>query len=243
MSIKISLLETPQFIYPATEMQSSKSANLAATGQTQEFQNAEIQNGYGTATKVSVSPGYGATVAVSINIQVDAVSEEAFTEIINEVKNSNSYQNNSDFRKQVEASSYSSAASSSSGIFGWLVGHGSSSYNNSSSNLTEVINSNNSGSSSDDAVVANSIANIMVKNISKVSVTATVNVTGQLLVPSPTVIAVQTTVFSFTAQDGTKSTVTMLDQTPLIPVNSTNGTVSSNTITPGSSLILTPIGG
>ncbi len=245
MSIKINLFEPPQFVFAETEMpkSSAKYAMLTGTEQNQQFQNAEIQNGYGTATKVSVSPGYGATVSVNIDIEVDSISEETFTQIINEVKNSNSYQNNSSFRKQIEASSYSSAASSSSGIFGWLVGHGSSSYSNSSSNMTEAIDSYDSGNASDDSTVANTIANIMVKNVSKVKVTATVNVTGQLLVPSPTVIAVQTTVFSFTSQDGTKSSVTMLDQTPLIPVNASNGTVSSNTIAPGSSLVIGPIGG
>jgi hypothetical protein len=244
MSIKINLLESPRFIYADKEMlhSAAKSVRLTKTEQNQQFKNVEIQNGYGTATKVSVSPGYGATVSVKINIIVDSISEETFTQIIAEVKNSSSYKNNSSFRKEIESSSYSSAASSSSGIFGWLLGKGSSSYTNNSSNLTESINSYDSGDASNNITVANSIADIMVKSVSKVNVTATVNVTGQLLVPSPTVIAVQSTVFSFTNEDGTSSSVTMLDQAPLIPVNTSNGTVSSNTVAPGSSLTLSPIG-
>lgn len=240
MSIKISVLENPYFTYVNSEKEISVS--LAKTEQNQQFKNLEIQNGYGTATKVSVSPGYGAKVSAKIDIEVDSISEETFTQIIDEVKKSHSYKNNSSFRKEIESFSYSSAASSSSGIFGWLVGKSSSSYTNSSSNLTESINSYNSGDSSDNTTVANSIADIMVKSISKVKVTASVDVTGQLLVPSPTVIAVQSTVFSFTTEDGTTSSVTMLDQTPLVPVNASDGTVSQNTVAPGSSLTLVPIG-
>lgn len=245
MSIKISLLKSPGFIYAGIERPRNDEslARATTTEQNQQFKNVEIQNGYGTATKVSVSPGYGAHVTADIKIVVNSVSEETFKQIIAEVKKSKSYQNNSSFKKQVNASSYASAASSSSGIFGWLVGKNSTSYSNNSSNLTENINKYDSGDSSDDTTVANSVANIMVKSSSKVNVTAKVTVTGQLLVPSPTVIAVESTVFSFTNEDGTSSSVTMLNQTPLVPVDSSNGTVSSNTLEPGSSLKISPIGG
>lgn len=243
MSIKISLLQSPGFIYSDLKKPEAD-AMLAATStdQNQTFKNFEIQNGYGTATKVSVSPGYGATVAVDIKIVVNSVSEETFKQIIQEVKNSSSYKNNSSFQSEVDAASYSSAASASSGIFGWLIGRGSASFSNNHSNQTENINKFDAGQADSDHTVANSIANIMVKSSSKVNVTATVNVTGQLLVPSPTVIAVESTVFSFTNQDGTTSSVTMLNQTPLVPVDSSNGTVSQNTLAPGSALNITPLG-
>jgi hypothetical protein len=245
MPIKINLLQSPGFIYADRVQPRNLAATATATTttQNQQFKNVEIQNGYGTATTVSVSPGYGAKVTTKVKIVVNSVSEETFKQIINEVKKSSSYKTNSNFQKDVDAASYSSAASSSSGIFGWLVGKSSSSYSNNHSNLTESINDYKSGDASDDATVANSIANIMVKSESKVNVTSTIEVTGQLLTPSPTVIAVESTVFSFTDAKGNQSSVTMLNQSPLVPVDSGSGTVSQNTVAPGSKLTLTPIGG
>lgn len=243
MSIKINLLNNPGFIHSDAALP-KLAENMVAVGgiaQQKKFKKIEIQNGYGTATTVSVSPGYGAKVSADISIQVNTVSSETFTQMINEVKKSSSYKNNSSFQKDVDASSYSSAASSSSGIFGWLVGKNSSSYTNNHSDMTEAINSADSGDASNDKVVANSLANIMVKSSSKVMVNATVQVTGQLLVPSPTVIAVQSTVFSFTNKDGSTSSVSMLNQTPLVPVDASSGTVSQNTLAPGSKLTLSPI--
>ncbi|MCA8994843.1 MAG: hypothetical protein KDA88_22890 [Planctomycetaceae bacterium] len=236
MSIRVYLVPDAGFLHAA-----NRRLVGANTSQNQTFQNFEIQNGYGTATTVSVSPGYGATVNAQIDIQVDTVSEQTFNQIINEVKNSSSYQNNSSFKQFVDQSSYSAAAHVSTGIFGWLIGGGGASYNNSHSNITNQINQYNSGSASDDHTVANTVASIMVKNQSKVHVTANVSVTGQLLVPSPTVIAVETTTFKFQTATGNTSSVTMLNQTPLVPVDASNNTVSQNTIAPGSKLTLSPI--
>lgn len=244
MSIKISLLKSPGFIYEGIRPRRN-SELVAATGteQNQQFRSCEIRNGYGTATSVSVSPGYGATVSADVKIVVNSITEEVFQEIIEEVKKSDSYKNNSSFRQEIEESDYTESGSSSSGIFGWLVGNSSSSYTNNESDLTETINQYDSGNSSDDITVANSIADIMVKSSSKVNVTASVQVTGQLLVPSPTVIAVESTVFSFVTEDGTESSVTMINQTPVVPVNVADGTVSRNTVAPGTALNITPIGG
>lgn len=240
MGIHVSLLNLP-----IIQAASTPNANLVttATEQNQTFQEAKIQNGYGTATTVSVSPGYGAKVTADIMIEVDSITQETFKEIVKEVKKSNSYKKNEDFKRQVDTSTYASGASSSSGFFGWLIGKKGNSYSNTSSNMTDQINKYVSTDSSDDLTVANSVADIMVKNTSKVLVTASVEVTGQLLVPSPTMIAVESTVFSFTKEDGTKSTVTMINQSPLVPVDNATGTVSSNTLTPGSKLSIAPIGG
>ncbi|QHI35599.1 hypothetical protein IMCC3317_09450 [Kordia antarctica] len=240
MGIQVSLLNLPVLnVASATD-----SALVSrSTEQNQTFQEAKIQNGYGTATTVSVSPGFGATVTAYIKIEVDSITQETFNEIKKEVKKSNSYKKNEDFKRQVDTSTYSSGASSSSGFFGWLIGKKGNSYSNTSSNMTDQINKYVSGDSSDDLTVANSVADIMVKNTSKVLVTAKVEVTGQLLVPSPTMIAVESTVFSFTKEDGTKSTVTMMNQTPLVPVDNATGTVSNNILEPGSKLSIAPIGG
>ncbi|MEM6685538.1 MAG: hypothetical protein AAF617_07045 [Bacteroidota bacterium] len=245
MGIKVTLLNSPLAeIITQKEIEKRKMIKaLAATEQNQKFKSSEIQNGYGTATTVAVSPGFGATVEATINIQVNTVSEEVFDQIVDEVKKSKSYQDNVQFKKQVDESSYTSAGSSSSGFFGWLVGNNGDNYTNSNSNITTEINDFRSGDSSDDLTVANSIANIMVENISEVSVTATVSVTGQLLVPSPTVIAVESTVFNFVQEDGTRSTVTMLNQKPLVAVDQPTGTVSTNSLEPGAQLTLSPIGG
>jgi len=240
MTIAVNLMQNPGF-YHKNAVHTALAA--AKMNQTQQFKNVEIQNGYGTATTVSVTPGYGATVSASIDIQVTTVSKQTFDQIINEVKKSSSYQNSSSFRSQVDSASYESAASSSSGIFGWLVGKKSSSYTNKHSDITQAINAVNSGNAHDDVTVANSVASIMVKNTSKVHVTANVQVTGQLLTPSPTVIAVQTTTFSFTDQKGNKSSVSMINQSPLVPVDANTGTVSQNGVSPGSKLTLAPISG
>ncbi|WP_055443190.1 hypothetical protein [Lacinutrix himadriensis] len=242
MSIKINLIKNPGFVFSGMETANQSLRATASTAQNQQFKNMEIQNGYGTATTVSVSPGLGAEVTANIRIEVTSVSEESFKQIIEEVKKSSSYKNNSNFQKEVNGAAYSSAASSSSGIFGWLVGKSSSSYSNSSSNLTEKINKYDSGDAHNDVTVANSVANIMVKSASKVLVTSSVKVTGQLLHPSPTVIAVESTVFSFTKEDGSTSSVTMLNQTPLVPVDASNGTVSGNTLAAGSKIKIGPIG-
>lgn len=187
-------------------------------------------------------PGYGATVSAIINITVNTITEQTFNQIINQVKTSNKYQNRSDFKQLVDNSSYASAASSSTGIFGWLLGSGSSSYTNQNSHLTNEINKYTQGDASNDTTVANSVANIMVKNQSQVNVTATVQVTGQLLVPQPTIIAVETSTFKFTDQNGNTSSVTLLNQSPLVPVNPNDSSVSQNTVTPGSKLAMAPIG-
>jgi hypothetical protein len=245
MGIKVTLLNQPLAqILSQEELEKRKMMRAeATTEQNQKFESSEIQNGYGTATTVSVNPGFGATVEATINIKVNTVSEEVFDQIIDEVKKSKSYQDNVEFKKEVDESSYTESGSSSSGIFGWLVGKNSDSYTNSNSNITTEINDFRSGDSSDDKTVANTVANIMVENLSEVQVTATVNVTGQLLVPSPTVIAVESTVFNFVKEDGTRATVTMLNQKPLVAVDQPTGTVSSNTLEPGAQLTLTPIGG
>ena len=135
-----------------------------------------------------------------------------------------------------------SAASSSTGIFEWLLGSGSSSYTNQNSHLTNEINNYNQGDASNDTTVDNSVANIMVKNQSQVNVTATVQVAGQLLVPQPTIIAVETSTFKFTDQNGNTTSVTLLNQSPLVPVNPNDSSVSQNTVTPGSKLAMAPIG-
>ncbi|MEZ9196999.1 hypothetical protein [Shewanella sp. 10N.286.54.B9] len=246
MAIKLNLLSNPGFTHQNFSKLTSagllaESLSPNSTEQNQKFQNVEIQNGYGTATTVSVSPGYGATVTAEIDIEVTTVSEEVFDQIVDEVKNSSSYQNNRDFRETVDKSSYSSAASASSGFFGWLIGRGSTNYSNSTSNLTTQINDYQSGDASNDTTVANSVANIMVKNTSKVRVTANVSVTGQLLTPSPTIIAVESTVFSFTDEKGNSSSVSMLNQSPLVAVDSKSGTVSDNSLEPGSKLALTSL--
>ena len=82
----------------------------------------------------------------------------------------------------------------------------------------------------------------MVQNVSKVHVVSTVQVTGQLLVPQPTVIAVETTTFQFKDQNGNSSSVSLLNQTPLVPVNASDSTVSQNTVSPGAKLVITPVG-
>jgi hypothetical protein len=245
MGIKVTLLNKP-----LSEIQSQRDIEKrkmllaeSSVEQNQKFRSSEIQNGYGTATTVSVSPGFGATVEARINIKVNTVSQETFDQIIDEVKKSKSYQDNVQFKKEVDESSYTESGSSSSGIFGWLIGKNSDNFTNSNSNITTEINDFRSGDSSDDLTVANTVANIMVENMSEVNVTATVSVTGQLLVPSPTVIAVESTVFNFVKEDGTRATVTMLNQKPLVAVDQPTGTVSSNTLEPGAQLTLTPIGG
>ncbi|GDX76661.1 hypothetical protein LBMAG41_17370 [Cyanobium sp.] len=215
---------------------------LGDSAQTQQFQDFQLQNGYGSATKATITPGYGATVSAIINITVNTITEQTFNQIINQVKTSNKYQNRSDFKQLVDNSSYASAASSSTGIFGWLLGSGSSSYTNQNSHLTNEINKYTQGDASNDTTVANSVANIMVKNQSQVNVTATVQVTGQLLVPQPTIIAVETSTFKFTDQNGNTSSVTLLNQSPLVPVNPNDSSVSQNTVTPGSKLAMAPIG-
>ena len=215
---------------------------LGDSAQTQRFQDFQLQNGYGSATKATITPGYGATVSAIINITVNTITEQTFNQIINQVKTSNKYQNRSDFKQLVDNSSYASAASSSTGIFGWLLGSGSSSYTNQNSHLTNEINNYSQGDASNDTTVANSVANIMVKNQSQVNVTATVQVTGQLLVPQPTIIAVETSTFKFTDQNGNTSSVTLLNQSPLVPVNPNDSSVSQNTVTPGSKLAMAPIG-
>ena len=239
MTIKVSLLQVPGFpnsAFPMTLLA------LGDSAQTQQFQDFQLQNGYGSATKATITPGYGATVSAIINITVNTITEQTFYQIINQVKTSNKYQNRSDFKQLVDNSSYASAASSSTGIFGWLLGSGSSSYANQNSHLTNEINNYSQGDASNDTTVANSVANIMVKNQSQVNVTATVQVTGQLLVPQPTIIAVETSTFKFTDQNGNTSSVTLLNQSPLVPVNPNDSSVSQNTVTPGSKLAMAPIG-
>ena len=216
--------------------------SLGESAQNQQFQDFQIQNGYGSATRATITPGYGATVNALIDITVNSITEQTFNQIINEVKASSKYRNQSDFKQLVDNSSYATAGSSSSGIFGWLLGGGSSSYNNQTSHLTNAINSYNQEDASSDAAVANSVANIMVQNVSKVHVVSTVQVTGQLLVPQPTVIAVETTTFQFKDQNGNSSSVSLLNQTPLVPVNASDSTVSQNTVSPGAKLVITPVG-
>lgn len=238
MAIQVTLLKNPGFTQILTAAE--RSLRDGETKQTQQFQNFQLQNGYGTATKVSVSPGFGAKVTAHVAITVHSVTEQTFKQIIHEVKKSSSYQNNSQFQQYMASASYSSAGSYASGIFGWLCGGGSSSYSNQSSNLTNEINQYNSGNSSDDITVANTVANIIVKNTSNVTVSGDINVIGQLLVPSPTVIAVETTTFTFTDESGNTSSVTMLNQSPLVPVDVNSGTVSANTLEPGSKLTIVP---
>lgn len=238
MTIKVSLLQVPGFPNPVFPM----ALALGDSTQTQKFQDFQLQNGYGSATKATITPGYGATVSASIDIVVHSITEQTFNQIIDQVKTSSKYRNQSDFKQLVDNSSYASAASSSTGIFGWLLGNGSSSYSNQNSHLTNQINNYNQGDASNDTTVANSVANIMVKNQSKVKVTATVQVTGQLLVPQPTIIAVETTTFRFTDQNGNTSSVTLLNQSPLVPVNPNDNSVSQNTVSPGSKLAMAPIG-
>jgi hypothetical protein len=239
MTIKVSLLQVPGFPNSAFPM---ALLALGDSAQTQQFQDFQLQNGYGSATKATITPGYGATVSAIINITVNTITEQTFNQIINQVKTSNKYQNRSDFKQLVDNSSYASAASSSTGIFGWLLGSGSSSYTNQNSHLTNEINKYTQGDASNDTTVANSVANIMVKNQSQVNVTATVQVTGQLLVPQPTIIAVETSTFRFTDQNGNSASVTLLNQSPLVPVNPNDSSVSQNTVTPGSKLAMAPIG-
>lgn len=237
MTINVHLLSNTGFVHDIPSLR----ANLGGTAQTQTFQDFQIQNGYGSATKVSVTPGYGATVIAKVDIQVASITEQTFSQIIQEVKTSSKYSSDSSFKQMVDSSSYSSAGSSSCGIFGWLLGGGSSSYSNQTSHLTNEINEGSQGAASNDATVANSVANIMVNNSSTVHVTADIAVTGQLLTPQPTIIAVETTTFRFTDQNGNSSSVTMLNQTPLVAVNPENNTVSGNTLAPGSSLKVVPI--
>lgn len=127
MSIKVSLLEVPGF--PKNPLPISF-ALVGESQQTQNFQDFQMQNGYGSATRASITPGYGATVSASINILVNSITEQTFNQIINEVKKSSKYQQQSAFSHLVDSSSYSSAASVSTGIFGWLLGSGSASYTN-----------------------------------------------------------------------------------------------------------------
>lgn len=238
MSIKVCLLEVPGFPQKTLPM----SFALGESTQTQQFQDFQMQNGYGSATKASITPGYGATVSASIDIMVNSITEQTFNQIINEVKNSSKYQQQSAFKQLVDTSSYSSAASVSTGIFGWLLGGGSASYANQNANLTNQINSYAQGEATNDTTVANSVASIMVKNASQVRVSATVQVTGQLLVPQPTIIAVETTTFRFTDASGNSSAVTLINQAPLVPVNPTDNSVSQNMVSPGSKLSVVPIG-
>ncbi len=238
MAINVTLINIPGFTrsLPLTAVELN-----ASSVQTQQFSHFQIKNGYGNATSVSVSPGYGATVSATVDIIVDSVTEQAFNQIIQQVKKSSAYQNQSQFRQEIDSASYSSAGSVSTGIFGWLLGNGSNSYSNTSSDLTEKIKKGSSGSENDDSVVANSVANIMVTQSSKVHVTATIQVTGQLLTPSPTIIAVETTTFQFTDKNENSSSVTMLNQAPLVPVDVPSGTVSSNVLAPGAKLSVLPI--
>lgn len=237
MAIQVNLIKNPGFVHNALVAQAA-----STTSQNQDFKNFEIQNGYGTATSVSISPGFGATVKASVDIKVWTVSEQTFHQIINEVKQSQEYASNSAFKQMVDSASYEEAGSASSGIFGWLVGRHGGSYSNKTSNLTNQINKYDSGNASNDLTVANTVANIMVKNRSEVHVTATISVTGQLLTPSPTVLAIELTTFSYTDSTGNTSSVAMINQTPVVPVDASNGTVSNNTLAPGSKLTFTPIG-
>jgi hypothetical protein len=238
MTIKVSVVQVPGFPKIAFPM----ALALGESIQTQQFKDFQLQNGYGSATKATITPGYGATVSATIDITVNSITEQTFNQIINQVKTSNKYQNQSEFKQLVDNSSYASAASCSTGIFGWLLGNGSSSYTNQNSHLANQINNYNQGDASSDATVANSVANIMLKNQSKVRVTATVQVTGQLLVPQPTIIAVETSTFRFTDQNGNASSVTLLNQSPLVPVNPNDNSVSQNAVSPGSKLAMAPIG-
>lgn len=102
--------------------------------------------------------------------------------------------------------------------------------------MTNQINNYSQGDATNDTTVANSVASIMVKNASKVKVSATVQVTGQLLTPQPTIIAVETTTFRFTDKSGKCSAVTLINQAPLVPVDPTDSSVSQNTVSPGSTL-------
>jgi len=244
MTIQLTLLKNVGFVHQPATLTTPSIAFFAAppTSQNQTFKSFEVQNGYGAVTQVSVTPGYGATVTASVNMVVTSITEQTFQQVIHTVKNSYSYQNNSDFKQQMDGASYSSAGSTCSGIFGWLVGNHQDSYSNTKTDLTNQINSYNSGNSSDDHTVANTVANILLNNTSTVSVTASISVTGQLLVPSPTIIAVETSTFTFTKNDGTTSSVSILNQTPVVPADSNNGTVSQNTVAPGSKLTIVPVG-
>ena len=88
MPIQVSLIHNPAFVHLPLRVLPLLSAT---PGQTQTFSNFQLQNGYGQATTVSVSPGFGATVTASINIAVTSITEQTFTQIINEVKQSQTY--------------------------------------------------------------------------------------------------------------------------------------------------------
>ncbi|MFT4974787.1 MAG: hypothetical protein ACI8S6_000670 [Myxococcota bacterium] len=208
MTIDINLLQNLSFKHTADLMAAAKAA--PQTVQTQQLQDFEIQNGYGTATTVSISPGFGATVDATIDIDVTTVTSQTFDQMINEVKNSQSYQNNKAFRSQVDSASCESAASRTSGVFGFLIGRKSSSYKNNKANLTKEVDAVNSGHASNDTTVANTVASIMVSNTSKVNAAATVSVTGQLLVP---VDASTQTVSKNTVAAGTKLTLAPITPT------------------------------
>ena len=248
MSIKVALLNKREFAQSPESEDFIKNNNSQfdnvtnGTEQNQKFQQFELQNGYGSATTVSVTPGFGATVTADIAISMISVTEQTFEEMIKEVKRSDEYMKKSEFSKEIDSATYSSAGSVSTGIFGWLLGSGSDGFSNTSTNLTTKINNYESGNLSNNTTVANSVADIMVKNQSAVEVIAEISVIGQLLVPSPTVITAETTTFTFTNASGNTSTVSMLNQAPLIPVDPRTGTVSSNIIEPGSHLTIVPIG-
>jgi hypothetical protein len=239
MTIKVSLLQVPGFPKTAAPM---ALAALGDSTQTQTFKEFQLQNGYGSATTATITPGYGATVSAIIDITVKSITEQTFKQVVDQVKTSSKYQSQSDFKQFVDSHSYASAASFSTGIFGWLLGSGSGSYTNQNTDLSQQINKYDKTDASSDKTVANSVANIILKNQSQVSVTATVQVTGQLLVPQPTIIAVETSTFRFTDQNGNSASVTLLNQSPLVPVNPNDSSVSQNTVTPGSKLAITPIG-
>lgn len=243
MTIKLALLNNIGFVYQPEPLTTSAVTFVSTfqTSQNQQFNSFQIQNGYGTVTQVSVSPGFGAAVLARVSMKVNSITERTFNDILNEVKKSDEYRTNQEFRQEINSASYSSAGSTCCGIFGSLIGGNQHSYSNNRTDLTNQINGYDSGNSSSNVTVANKVANIMVGNQSFVLVEADIWVTGQLLVPSPTVLAVETSNFMFTKQDGTSSSVSILNQTPVQPVNSSNGTASQNTVSPGSQLSIVPM--
>lgn len=219
----------------------SKPAVLKDSAQTQTFSDVKISNGYGNASSVSVSPGYGATISAHIDFTMTSIDEKSFNQVIDEVKRSTSYQTNSSFQQVVNNASYDSAGSSTCGIFGWLTGGHADHYANHSDQHVDNVNSSQSSSGSDDQSVANSVASSLLKNMTKVHVTADIAVTGMLLTPSPTTISVEVTTFTFTDSQGNTSSVSLVDTAAPVPT-SKDGTVSKNSIAPGSKLNVVPLG-
>ncbi|MDK1286353.1 hypothetical protein [Pseudoalteromonas umbrosa] len=240
MSIRVNVLANTNFEHQSLPIASRDA--LSGTSQNQKFNELKMENGYGSATSVSVSPGYHAKVDAHVKIKMVSITQQTFDQIVDEAKRSDSYQRNSQFRKELESATYTSAGSSTRGIFGWLLGGGSGSFSNKTENLTEAINDYEVGQSSSDTTVANSIASIMVNNQSEVEVTGTISVTGELLVPSPTTLVVETTTFKMETASGNAASVSIINQAPVVPVDTQSSTVSDNTVAPGSRLNVTPLG-